>query len=328
MKRTAIVTGICGQDGSYLVDLLLEKGYKVYGLKRRTSGHTLGCASHLTKEPDLEIVEGDVTDLSSLVGLCKTAAADEFYNLAAQSHVQTSFGQPHYTLEATAHGPLNCLEAIRTSGFHTRYYQASTSEMYGGLAVPQGGYTEESPFYPRSPYGAAKLYAHWITVNYRDSYRMHASSGILFNHESERRGPNFVTRKITLAIAQIKAGRAQSVSLGNLDAKRDWGHARDYVVGMWLMLQQPYPDDFVLCTGECHTVREFCEVAFAHAGLGDYRNYVVIDPSFYRKAEVNVLLGSAAKARRVLGWEPKIRFEELVKTMVDADISAIQPVAA
>jgi GDPmannose 4,6-dehydratase len=315
-NRTAIITGITGQDGSYLADLLLSKGYKVFGLKRRTSSGSLGYASHLANR--VEIVDGDMEDLPSLLNLCNLAKADEFYNLAAQSHVGSSFKQPVYTSQVTGIGTLNCLEAIRQSGIHTRFYQASTSELFGGILgdVPL---SETTPFHPRSPYGVAKLFAHWTTINYRESYKMFASTGILFNHESPRRGPEFVTRKITTAIAAIKNDKQAKVYLGNLDAKRDWGHARDYVRGMWQILQASQPGDFVLASGETHSVREFCEIAFNHAGLGDYKKYVEIDPKFYRPAEVHVLKGDSTKARTVLNWKPEISFENLVKEMVDAD---------
>lgn len=317
MGKTAIITGITGQDGSYLAELLLEKGYKVYGFKRRTSSNSLGCSEHLVKE--VEFVEGDILDLPSLSKLCKIAKADEFYNLAAQSHVGTSFEQPVYTAESTGLGVLNCLEAIRNSGIHTKFYQASTSELFGGVAG-EAFMSEESPFHPRSPYGVAKMFGYWITINYRESYKMFASNGILFNHESPRRGPNFVTRKISLAVAAIKAEKQQKLYLGNLDAKRDWGHARDFVRGMYMMLQHNEPGDFVLATGETHSVREFCEVAFEAGGLGSYERYVDIDPRFYRPAEVDVLLGSYQKAYKAFGWKPEITFETLVREMVDHDL--------
>lgn len=322
MNKSAIITGITGQDGSYLADLLLEKGYKVYGLKRRTANHSLGCSAHLEGEKNFKVVEGDLLDLPSLTSLCKLARADEFYNLASQSHVGTSFSQPFYTAQTTGLGVLNCLEAIRLSGYHTRFYQASTSELFGG----QNGMTkanEETPLYPRSPYGVAKLYGHWITINYRESYKMFACTGILFNHESPRRGANFVTRKVTLGVANIKAGKQKKLYLGNLEAKRDWGHAKDYVEGMWKMLQHHTADDYVLATGETHSIKQLCDVAFAHAGLGNYEEYVEIDPQFYRPAEVDVLIGDNTKAKQVLGWEPKITFTELVKEMVDADCGAV-----
>lgn len=317
MTKTAIITGVTGQDGSYLADLLLEKGYKVYGLKRRTSSNSLGCAEHLTNR--IEIIEGDILDLPSLQRLCKLANANEFYNLASQSHVGTSFQQPQYTAEATGLGVLNCLEAIRNSGIHTRFYQASTSELYGGQRG-ESFCNEETPFRPRSPYGCAKLFGHSVTVNYREAYKMFTCNGILFNHESPRRGPNFVTRKITKAIAAIKAGKQKKLYLGNLKAKRDWGHAKDYVRGMWMMLNHSRPDDYVLATGETHTVEEFLKIAFNHAELGDFQNYVEIDPQFYRPAEVDILLGDSSKAMKELGWKPEISFEQLVKEMVDTDL--------
>ena len=317
MNKTAIITGITGQDGSYLADLLLEKDYKIYGFKRRSSSNDLECAAHL--EGKVEIVEGDLLDLPSLQSFCTLARADEFYNLASQSHVGTSFKQPIYTAEATGLGVLNCLEAIRNSGLHTRFYQASTSEMFGG----QRGETfanELTPFHPRSPYGCAKLFGHSMTINYRESYKMFACCGILFNHESPRRGVNFVTRKITKGIAAIKRGTQKKLYLGNLKSKRDWGHARDYVEGMWRMLNHTKPDDFVLATGETHSVEEFCQIAFEFADLGDFRQYVEVDPQFYRPAEVDILLGDSSKARSQLGWSPKTTFQGLVQEMVTADL--------
>ena len=317
MDKTAIITGITGQDGSYLAELLLEKGYKVYGFKRRTSSNSLGCSAHLEKE--IEFIEGDILDLPSLSKTCKLAKADEFYNLAAQSHVGSSFEQPVYTAESTGIGVLNCLEAIRNSGIHTKFYQASTSELFGGVAG-EAFMTEASPFHPRSPYGVAKMFGYWITVNYRESYKMFTSNGILFNHESPRRGPNFVTRKISLGVAAIKAEQQEKLYLGNLDAKRDWGHAKDFVRGMWMMLQHNEPGDFILATGETHSVREFCEIAFEAGGLGDYQKYVEIDPRFYRPAEVDVLLGSCNKAYTSFGWKPEITFKTLVEEMVEHDL--------
>jgi len=317
MKKTVIITGICGQDGSYLAELLLEKGYRVFGLKRRTSSNSLGMSEHL--ESEIDIVEGDLADLPSLLSLCNLAKADEFYNLAAQSHVMTSFSQPIYTAEATGLGVLNCLEAIRTSGLHTRFYQASSSELFGGIHG-EVLMDETVSFYPRSPYGVAKLFGYWTTVNYRETYKMFTCNGILFNHESPRRGPNFVTRKITLGVAAIKNGLQQKIYLGNLDAKRDWGHARDYVKGMWMMLNHNHPGDYVLATGQTHSIREFCKIAFEHAGLGDYNKYVEIDPRFYRPAEVDVLIGNYTKAQTELGWFPETSFEDLVREMVDHDL--------
>lgn len=317
MKRTAIITGITGQDGSYLADLLLEKDYKVYGFKRRSSSNDLECATHL--EGKIEIVEGDLLDLPSLQSFCRLARADEFYNLASQSHVGTSFKQPLYTAEATGLGVLNCLEAIRNSGLHTRFYQASTSEMFGGQ-LGETFANETTPFHPRSPYGCAKLFGHSMTINYRESYKMFACCGILFNHESPRRGVNFVTRKITKGIAAIKSGKQKKLYLGNLKSKRDWGHARDYVEGMWRMLNHTRPDEFVLATGETHSVEQFCKHAFNYAGLGDFQQYVEVDPQFYRPAEVDILLGDSSKARRELGWLPKTSFQNLVQEMVTADL--------
>jgi GDPmannose 4,6-dehydratase len=318
MQPVAIITGITGQDGSYLSELLLEKGFKVYGLKRRSSGNSLGNIAHLEKE--IEIVEGDLLDLSQLTKLCKLAKADHFYNLAAQSHVGTSFTQPILTSQVTGLGVLNCLEAIRDSGYHTRFYQASTSELYGGGYGKQS-LDEKTPFYPRSPYGVAKLFGHTITVNYRESYKMFASTGILFNHESPRRGKGFVTRKITSGIADIKAGKIAKIKLGNLDSYRDWGHAKDYVRGMYQILTHNQPDDFVLATGVTHSIREFCEEAFTYAGLGDYQQYIEIDPTLYRPAEVDILLGNPLKAVSQLGWQREYKFVDLVKDMVDSDLN-------
>lgn len=316
-KKTAIITGVTGQDGSYLADFLLKKDYKVYGLVRRSSSGNLGNAAHL--ENDIEIVEGDLTDPKTMRDLAKLAKADEMYNLAAQSHVGTSFKEPYHTAMVTGIGPLNCLEAIRDSGYHTRFYQASTSELFGGLSG-EVMCNEETPFHPRSPYGSAKAFAHYTTVNYREAYKMYACCGILFNHESPRRGPNFVTRKITKAVAAIKAGKQEKLYLGNLEAKRDWGHAKDFVRGMWMMLNQSQPEDFVLATGETHSIKEFCELAFSIGGLGDYRDYVEVDPRFYRPTEVDILLGSYKKAACLLPWEPEYNFKDLVKDMVASDL--------
>lgn len=316
--KTAICTGITGQDGSILARFLLDKDYKVYGLKRRTSSHDLGCSKGL--ENDMEIIEGDIEDLSSLLRLCKLARPDEFYGLAAQSHVGTSFEQPIYTVQVTGVGVLNCLEAIRLSGIHTKFYNAATSELFGGVHG-EAVCNEETPFCPRSPYACAKLLGFSITSNYRQAYKMFACSGILFNHEAEgKRGPNFVTRKISLGIAAIRAGKQHYLYLGNLDAKRDWGHANDYMKGAWMILNHREPDDYVLATGETHSVREFCEIAFHRAKLGDYQKYIKIDPKFFRPAEVDVLIGDSSKAYTVLGWKPKVTFEELVHKMVDYDL--------
>jgi len=331
-----LITGITGQDGSYLADLLLTKGYEVHGLGRRVSGNAQRHVAGLIQRGEVKMHGGDLTDAVSLSRTVADLAPDEIYNLAAQSHVAVSFESPEYTANTNAVGVMRVLEAIRHAGLieKTRFYQASTSEMFGKVqAVPQD---EDTPFYPRSPYGVAKLFGHWITVNYRESYGMHASSGILFNHESPRRGETFVTRKVTLAIAAIKAGRQHSVKLGNLDAQRDWGHARDYVEGMWLMLQQEHPDDYVLATGHTHSVRSFVELAFEVAGMpltfagdgvdevGRDRDGVVrceVSTEFYRPSEVDLLIGNSAKAARKLGWLPRTSFEQLVGEMVEADLA-------
>lgn len=336
MTKKALITGITGQDGSYLADLLLERGYEVHGLGRRVSGNAQRHVAGLIQRGEVKMHGGDLTDAVSLSRTVAELAPDEIYNLAAQSHVAVSFESPEYTANTNAVGVMRVLEAIRHAGLikHSRFYQASTSEMFGKVkAVPQN---EDTPFYPRSPYGVAKLFGHWITVNYRESYGMHASSGILFNHESPRRGETFVTRKVTLAIAAIKMGRQQSVKLGNLDAQRDWGHARDYVEGMWLMLQQEQPDDYVLATGHTHSVRAFVELAFEVAGMplifegkgaaevGRDRDGVVrceVSPEFYRPSEVDLLIGDAAKAANGLGWLPRTSFEQLVREMVEADLA-------
>jgi GDPmannose 4,6-dehydratase len=318
-QRTALITGITGQDGSYLAEFLLEKGYRVVGMVRRTSTVNFDRIKHI--QDQVEIVQGDLLDQSSLMEIIREHQPDEVYNLAAQSFVPTSFSQPVLTGEFTALGVTRLLEAIRHVKPDTRFYQASSSEMFGKVVeVPQ---RETTPFHPRSPYGVAKVYGHWITVNYRESYGMFACSGILFNHESPRRGLEFVTHKVTHAAARIKLGLQHELRLGNLEARRDWGYAGDYVRGMWLMLQQDQPDDYVLATGETHSVRELCEVAFDHLGL-DWRDYVVVDPKHYRPAEVDLLIGDASKARRVLGWEPCVRFDQLVRMMVDADLQALQ----
>jgi len=317
--KTAIVTGLRGQDGSYLAEQLVEMGYKVYGMIRRSStGLDLGCARALDGHASLEVVEGDLLDAAGLARLCSVARPDLFFNMAAQSHVGSSFEQPSYTAQATGLGVLNCLEAIRLSGIHTRFLQASTSELYGGLINEPAN--EQSRFHPRSPYGCAKLYGYWITVNYRESYKMFACNSICFNHESERRGPNFVTRKITKAVARIKAGKQDKLFLGNLDAKRDWGYAPDFTEGMIQTLTLTgQPDDYVMATGEAHSVREFCSGAFSYVGL-DYEKYVEIDPMFYRPAEVDVLIGDYSKIQGVLGWQPRINFEQLVIRMVKNDM--------
>jgi GDPmannose 4,6-dehydratase len=315
--RRALITGITGQDGSYLAEFLLEKGYEVYGMVRRSSTESFERIAHLRDR--IEIREGDLLDQLSLIMLLRDIDPREVYNLAAMSFVPTSWEQPILTGEVTALGATRLLEAIRVVDRSIRVYQASSSEMFG--KVRQTPQSELTPFHPRSPYGVAKTYAHYITVNYRESYGIFACSGILFNHESPRRGKQFVTRKVTDGVARIKAGRAREVRLGNLDAKRDWGFAGDYVQAMWLMLQQPKADDYVIATGETHTVRELCELAFGRAGL-DWTKHVVIDPAFVRPAEVDLLIGDASKARRVLGWAPKHSFRELVQMMVDADLRA------
>lgn len=326
MEKKALITGITGQDGSYLAELLLSKGYKVYGIIRRASTFNTGRLDAIYADPhsgrsNLFLEYGDLADASNLARLIGKIQPDEVYNLAAQSHVRVSFDAPEYTTDITGTGAIRLLEAIRETGIKPRYYQASSSEMYGKVqAVPQ---TEETPFYPRSPYGCAKLYAYWITVNYRESYGLHASNGILFNHESPRRGETFVTRKITRALAQILAGLQSKLYLGNLDAKRDWGYAKEYVEAMWLMLQQEKADDYVIATNETHSIREFLDVAFEYKGL-DWKKYVEIDPRYYRPAEVDLLIGDYAKAKRQLGWEPKTKFADLVKLMVDADIKLLE----
>ncbi len=312
---TALITGITGQDGSYLAEFLLTKGYNVVGMVRRSSTVTFERISHI--QDDLTLVQGDLHDQSSLVDLMEQYHPDEVYNLAAQSFVPTSWNQPVLTGEVTALGVTRILEAIRLVHPGARFYQASTSEMFGKVReVPQ---RETTPFYPRSPYGVAKVYGHWITVNYRESYNLFAVSGILFNHESPRRGMEFVTRKISHAAARIKLGLAQDLHLGNLEARRDWGFTGDYVRAMWLMLQQDKPQDYVIGSGETHAVGEFCQAAFAHVGL-DYRDYVVQDERFYRPAEVDLLVSDPTKAHQELGWWPNVSFEELVQMMVDADL--------
>jgi GDPmannose 4,6-dehydratase len=312
----ALITGFTGQDGSYLAEFLLQKGYTVYGLVRRTSVITDERIRHLLTE--VEVIDADLLDQFSLIQALRRSNADEVYNLAAQSFVPTSFSQPVLTGEYTALGVTRMLEAIRIIDRPIRFYQASSSEMFGKVhEVPQ---RESTPFHPRSPYGVAKVYGHWITVNYRESYGLFACSGILFNHESPRRGPEFVTRKISRGVARIKLGIQRDMALGNLDAKRDWGYAGDYVEAMWMMLQQERPDDYVVATGDTHSVSEFAELAFAHIGIENWREYVRVDPAFIRPAEVDLLVGDAAKARAVLGWQPHVGFPELVRMMVDADI--------
>ncbi|MBU4222509.1 MAG: GDP-mannose 4,6-dehydratase [Euryarchaeota archaeon] len=313
--KSALITGITGQDGSYLAELLLEKGYEIYGMIRRLSTPNLSRIEHILEK--IELIEGDLTDQSSINNALKEAQPTEVYNLAAQSFVATSWNQPVLTGDVTGLGTVRILEGVRHVCPDARFYQASSSEMFGKVnETPQN---ENTMFYPRSPYGFAKLYAHWACINYRESYGMHSSNGILFNHESPRRGIEFVTRKITDAVARIYHGTAKELRLGNLDAKRDWGYAGDYVKAMWLMLQQKEPDDYVIATGRTHSVEEFAELAFREAGL-DWKKYVKTDAKFIRPAEVNLLLGDASKARRVLGWEPEVTFEELVKMMVREDL--------
>jgi GDPmannose 4,6-dehydratase len=313
-KRKAFITGITGQDGSYLAEILLEKGYEVYGMVRRSSSFNTARVDHIFS--DIELVFGDLADASVLNQLMRTIRPDEVYNLGAQSHVRVSFDVPEYTADVDALGTLRLLDAIREEGVDCRFYQASSSEMFGEVAqVPQ---TEETPFHPRSPYGVAKVFGYWITRNYREAYGMYAVNGILFNHESPRRGPTFVTRKITRAVGAILRGEQEDLKLGNLDAKRDWGFAKDYMDGAWRMLQADEPEDYVLATNETHTVEEFLEEAFTYAGLS-WRDYVKIDPRYFRPAEVDLLIGDYSKAQEKLGWEPTVRFEELVRMMVDGD---------
>ncbi len=330
MTKRALVTGITGQDGSYLAEFLLKKGYEVIGMARRSSTVSLDRIEHLNpvhaaagvpQSGDLEIVSGDLLDEVSLINILRDYRPTEVYNLAAQSFVQASFGQAVLTGETTALGVTRVLDAIRVVDPGIRFYQASSSEMFGKVVeVPQ---KESTPFHPRSPYGVAKVYGHWITVNYRESYGLHASSGMLFNHESPRRGLEFVTRKISHSVARIKAGLDKTLHLGNLDSQRDWGFAGDYVRAMWLMLQQDEPGDYVVATGETHSVREFCELAFSHAGL-DMNDHVLVDEKFMRPAEVDLLVGDATKAHDRLGWKPEVSFADLVRTMVDADIDLVR----
>ena len=321
MKK-ALITGITGQDGSYLADLLLSKGYEVHGIIRCASTFNTSRIDHLYQDPHVNGVRlflhyGDLADSVNLVKLIYELKPDEIYHLGAQSHVRVSFDIPEYTSDVTGVGTIRILEAMRESGVKSRFYQASSSEMFGKVqAVPQ---TETTPFWPRSPYGCAKVFAYWATVNYRESYGMHASNGILFNHESPRRGETFVTRKVTRAASRIKLGVQKKLYLGNLDAKRDWGYAKDYVEAMWLMVQQPRGDDYVAATGEAHSVRELCEAAFGHVGL-DYQDFVEIDPRYYRPAEVDYLLGDPSKATLALGWKPRTSFKELVRIMMESDL--------
>ena len=323
MKK-ALITGVTGQDGSYLAELLLSKDYEVHGLVRRSSSFNTERLDPIYRDPHESGVRffmhyADLSDSGSLVNIIRDLNPDEIYHLGAQSHVQVSFQIPEYTSDATGMGTVRILEAIRASGVGTRFYQASSSEMFGAAPSPQ---SEETPFHPRSPYGVSKVFAYWATVNYREAHGMHASNGILFNHESPRRGETFVTRKITRAVARIKAGMQEKLYLGNLDAKRDWGYAPEYVEAMWTMMQQDEPDDFVIATGRSHTVREFCELAFGRVGL-DYESFVEIDPRYYRPAEVDDLCGDSSKARDRFGWDPQTQFKELVELMVDADVALL-----
>ena len=325
MTKRALITGVTGQDGSYLAELLLEKGYEVYGIIRRASTFNTERVEQIYQDPHeqdytFQLVYGDLNDASSLNKILRTVRPDEIYNLGAQSHVKVSFDVPEYTAEVAALGTLRLLESIRESGLTPRFYQASSSEMYGKVAeTPQ---RETTPIHPRSPYACSKAFAYWITINYREAYGLHASNGILFNHESPRRGETFVTRKITRAVARIKLGLQQELYLGNLDAMRDWGYAKDYVEAMWLMLQQDTPGDYVVATGETHSVREFLQEAFSHVGL-NWEQYVKIDPRYFRPSEVDELCGDPAKIKRELGWEPRVSFKELVQIMVDADLERL-----
>jgi GDPmannose 4,6-dehydratase len=322
MAKRALITGITGQDGSFLTEFLLDKGYEVFGIIRRSSSFNTDRIDHLYQDPHepgtrLRLVYGDLNDSSSLNTILRQTEPDEIYNLGAQSHVRVSFDVPEYTAEVTGVGTVRILEAIRDTGIRPKFYQASSSELFGKVAeTPQ---TENTPFHPRSPYGCAKAYAYWITVNYRESYDLFACNGILFNHESERRGETFVSRKITRAATRIKLGLQDKLYMGNLDARRDWGYARDYVEAMWMMLQADKPDDYVVATGETYSVREFLDETFTYLNL-DWHQFVEIDPRYYRPAEVDLLLGDASKVRRELGWEPKVNFKQLVQLMVDHDL--------
>jgi GDPmannose 4,6-dehydratase len=319
MARRALITGVTGQDGSYLAEFLLDQGYEVFGMVRRSSTVTFERVAHI--QDRITLIPGEMLDEVSIINVLKECKPDELYNLAAQSFVQTSFSQPVFTGEVTALGVTRVLDAIRLVNPEIRFYQASSSEMFG--KVHESPQTELTPFHPRSPYGVAKVYGHWITLNYRESYGLHASSGILFNHESPRRGLEFVTRKVTHAAARVAVGLGREVRLGNLDAQRDWGFAGDYVKAMWRMLQQDQPDDFVIATGETHSVRELCEVAFGRVGL-HWEDYVVVDEKFLRPAEVDVLVGDATKARTTLEWAPEVAFAELIEMMVDADLAILR----
>jgi GDP-mannose 4,6-dehydratase len=321
MSNSALITGVTGQDGAYLAHFLLQKGYRVHGLIARRASDTTWRLRELGIEKEVNLINGDMTDLSSLIRAMGQSGAQEVYNLGAQSFVATSWEQPILTAQVTGVSVANMLEAVRAVNSSARFYQASTSEMFG--LIQADSQDEKTPFYPRSPYGVAKLYGHWLTVNYRESFGMHASSGILFNHESPLRGIEFVTRKVTDAAARIKQGKQKELRLGNIDARRDWGYAGDYVEAMWLMLQQETPDDYVIATGRTTTVRDMCEIAFRHVGL-DYRDHVVVDPRFFRPAEVDVLLGNPAKAREKLGWQPQTALPDLIAMMVDADMRRVK----
>jgi len=321
MSKCAFITGITGQAGAYLAQLLLGKGYRVSGLLARRSTDTLWRLRELAIDREVQLIDGDLTDLSSLLRIVESTKADEVYNLGAQSFVGTSWSQPVLTGQVTGIGTVNLLEAVRITNPKARFYQASTSEMFGKIQQP--AQSEATPFYPRSPYGVAKLYAHWMTVNYRESFGMHASSGILFNHESPLRGIEFVTRKVTDAVARIKLGKQRALHLGNIDAQRDWGFAGDYVEAMWLMLQQDTASDYVVATGRTTTIREMCRIAFAHANL-NYQDHVVIDPALFRPAEVDVLLGDPSKAHRLLGWQARTTLEELITMMVETDLRRVR----
>jgi GDPmannose 4,6-dehydratase len=326
MTKKALITGITGQDGSYLAEFLLRKGYQVHGIIRRSSSFNTGRLREIYEDPHtpnshLKLHYGDLSDGSALNLLLKNVRPDEIYHLGAQSHVRVSFDVPEYTGDITGLGTLRLLDAIRESKVATKFYQASSSEMFGDVReIPQ---TEKTPFYPRSPYACAKVFAYWLTVNYREAYKLFACNGILFNHESPRRGATFVSRKITRAVARIYSGLEKDLYLGNLNAKRDWGYAPEYVEAMWLMLQQSKPEDFVIATGETHTVREFVELAFSHVGL-NWKKHVKIDPRYFRPTEVNLLKGDASKARRKLGWKPKVKFKDLVKIMVESDLKDLE----
>jgi GDPmannose 4,6-dehydratase len=326
MSKIALITGITGQDGSYLAELLLKKGYEVHGIIRRSSSFNTGRLSEIYVDPHevnprLRLHYADLTDGSAINQLLKVIKPEEIYHLGAQSHVRVSFDIPEYTGDVTGLGTLRLLDAIRDSGVKTKFYQASSSEMFGSIReTPQ---TEKTPFYPRSPYGCAKVYAYWMTVNYREAYHLFACNGILFNHESPRRGETFVSRKISRGVARIKAGLDKFLYLGNLKAQRDWGYAPEYVEAMWSMLQQDKPDDYVIATGETHTVEEFCQEAFTHVGL-NWKDYVRIDPHYFRPTEVDLLIGDATKAKKVLGWTPKVKFKELVRLMVDSDTERVR----